>query len=34
MGEIAADFAVNGSTARDVAFLAPHRHLLEPSTSG
>ena len=33
MGEIAADFAMNGSTGRDVSFLAPNRHLLEPSTS-
>jgi sarcosine oxidase len=33
MGEIAADFAMNGSTGRDVSFLAPDRHLLEPSTS-
>lgn len=33
MGEFAAAFAVEGSTDRDVAFLAPDRHLLEPSTS-
>jgi sarcosine oxidase len=33
MGEIAADFTISGSTGRDVAFLAPSRHLLEPSTS-
>jgi sarcosine oxidase len=34
MGEITADFAMNGATGRDVSFLAPNRHLLEPSTSG
>ena len=28
MGEIAADFAMNGSTGRDVSFLSPDRHLL------
>jgi hypothetical protein len=33
MGEIAADFTMNGSTSRDVSFLAPNRHLLERSTS-
>ena len=32
MGEIAADFAMSGSTDRDVSFLAPERHLLEHST--
>lgn len=33
MGEIAADFAMVGSTGRDVSYLAPDRHLREPSTS-
>jgi sarcosine oxidase len=33
MGEIAADFAINGSTGRDVSFMAPDRQLLEPATS-
>ena len=33
MGEIASDFALVGSTVRDVTFLAPDRHLLDPSTS-
>jgi sarcosine oxidase len=33
MGEIAADFAMDGSTGQDTSFLAPQRHLLEPSAS-
>lgn len=28
MGELAADFAISGSTGRDLSFLAPDRHLL------